>query len=198
MTELDVINDALSTMGEVPLNDADELHPMVPQIQRFLREENMSLQQQGWWFNQEYVTLTPDALSSFIYVPNDTIIANPVNKKSYRENFIQRGKRLYNTDTNTYVFSDDVEVILTRLIPFEDMPVYAQKTVATATCLRFQQAHDADQTRAQLLMNDRNYHLMKLEQEDIRIRKPNMLYKNTTLRTLNGISRGRRPWLANY
>ena len=193
MTELDVINNALSTMGEVPLNDADEVHPMVAQIKRFLKEENQLLQQKGWNFNQEYVTLSPDALSSFIYVPQDTITANPYIRPrlNYKENFIQRGRRLYNTDTNSYVFEKPVEVKLTRLIPFEELPPQAQRCVSNATCLRFQQAYDADGSRAQQLVMDLQISLQQLEQEDVRIRKPNLLLKSTTVRRMNEIGVGR-------
>ena len=196
MTELDVINDALSTMGEAPLNDADEVHPLVAQIKRFMVEESKQLQQRGWWFNTEFVTLRPDALSGFIYVPQDTITANPVTRPtgSYKKHYIQRGRRLYNTDDNTYIFSDDVEVKLTRYIPFEDLPVYAQKAVSVLTSRRFQQAYDADGRRDQQLLVDSQVALQYLEQEDIRIRKPNLLNKSTTARSLSRIAVGRYPY----
>lgn len=193
MTELDVINDALSTMGEVPLNDADEVHPLVAQIKRFLTEESKQLQHKGWWFNTEYVTLSPDALSKFIYVPQDTLSANPVVRPGpgYKRNFIQRGRRLYDTDKNTYIFDSDVEVKLTRYIPFEDLPIYAQRAVSTATSRRFQQAYDADGRRDQQLLVDMQLALQLLEQEDVRIRKPNLINKSTTARSLNRIAFGR-------
>lgn len=193
MTELDVINNALSTMGETPLNDADEVHPMVAQIKRFMKEENEQLQQQGWWFNTEYVTLVPDALSNFIYVPQDTISAVPVHRY-WRERYVQRGRRLYDANRNTYLIFQNVEVKLTRFIPFEDLPVFAKRVVSTLTSRRFQQAYDADGQRDQQLLVDVQYALQKLEQEDVRMRKPNLIKKHSTARSLNRIAGGRYPY----
>lgn len=187
MTELDVINDALSTLGEAPLNDADETHPLVPQIKRFIKEESVRVLKRSWWFNKEIVTLQPDALSSFIYVPADAISCDPLEKKNYEELLVMRGRRLYNVDKNTYVMDKEVDCYIIRDIPFEDLPVNAQQAVSIATSRRFQQAYDADRQRISQLEIDYREAIAMLRAEHIRNTNVNLIEKSTTLQSLNRI-----------
>lgn len=189
MTELDVINDALSTLGEAPLNDVDEDHPYTSTIRRFLERESQKVQQTGWWFNRELVTLPPDAVSSFIYVPNDAIRCDPLSKRELNL-AVQRGRRLYNTDTNTYVFDKEVECLLVRNIPFTDLPPEAQEAINTAVKKAFQAAYDADTQKAQLIVMEYQEAMGKLKQVHIRNVKSNFIYKNSSLRQLAKIGSG--------
>lgn len=187
LTELNVINDALSTLGEAPLNDADESHPLVPQIKRFLKEETNKILMRSWWFNKEIVTLQPDAISKFIYIPADALSCKVIVKSNYEELLVIRGRRLYNTDKNTYVMDRNVDCYIIRDIPFEDLPANAQYAISIGTSRRFQQAYDADSQRVRQLEMDYREAMGVLRAEHIRNTNVNLIDKSTTIQKLHRI-----------
>lgn len=189
MTELDVINDALATLGEVPLNEVDEDHPFVAGIRRTFRAENQKVQAISWWFNLEKITLFPDAVSKFIYVPMDAIRCDPI-KKQPDMMTVQRGRRLYDTDRNTYEFDRSVECLLVREVPFEDLPPSAQVVISLATARKFQQSYDADGLKANQIEMDYRESMARLKAEHTRNTKSNFLSNPITMRELNRIGGG--------
>ena len=171
-TELDVVNDMLATLGESPLNSIDEDHPLTASALRVLRMVNLAEQAKEWWFNKELITLTPDALSKFIYTPADAISVDPVNTSM---NYVQRGRRLYNTATGSYEFDEPVQCSLVRLLPFEDTPPLYQ-TYASVTCqIKFQKDYDGDVTKAQLLQKEWQIAWATFNAEHIRCVSANLL-----------------------
>ena len=182
MTELDVINDCLATLGESPLVEIDEDHPFVAGIRRAFANQSEAVQAETWWFNKELITLIPDASSKFIYVPQDTIRCDPVIDTYGTYNslpIVQRGRRLYDTDKNSYEFDKNIDCILIRNIPFTDLPPSAQRFISLATALKFQQNYDADPQRTNQLMMEYNKSRADLNAENIRNLKPNFLHKTS-------------------
>ena len=170
---LDVVNDCLATMGESPLNSLEDDHVYKAAAQNFLNDSNKTLQQRGWWFNEEYVTLTPDATSNYIYVPQDALKVQTLD--IYAPPAAQRGKRLYHSGKNTYEWDGPVDVKLTRLLTFEDLPYPAADAVRYATVLRFQREYDADSFRYQQIGVDYQRAHAELVAEDVRNKRPNLL-----------------------
>lgn len=191
LTELDVVNSCLGTLGELPVNALDDEHPLIAAARKVFKEVCYREQARQWWFNTEIIDLKRDA-DSFIYVPQDAIRCDPVDDS---KNFIQRGRRLYDPEKgkNTYVMDRDVTCWLVRFIPFEDLPVVAATAVNYATQLSFMQSYDADMNKYQQI--GRNYAdaYALLNAEHIRNADANLLHRNSTLnRMLNiGLGSGR-------
>jgi hypothetical protein len=149
MLILTVINSMLGTMGEAPLNAIDDPHPYRGACVSILNTADRELQARGWWFNREALTLQPGALDSSIYLPGDTI-----NVRSPNRNYVQRYRRLYDLEGGSYVFTENVDVTLIRLVPFEHCPeLYAGYAAAEAT-LRFQKRYDGDSTKTRALLEE--------------------------------------------
>jgi len=179
ITELDVINDMLASLGELPVNAVTEDHPLVAAGLRMLRVCNLREQAKTWWFNKDLVTLTPDAATGFIYVPADTINIDPASPVT---RLTQRGRRLFDpTRPDGYVFGQSVVCTLIRCIPFEELPPLAQAYISLDAQKDFQKAYDADRTKYEQLSMDRREAYMTLRAEDIRNRKSNLLYNPSTL-----------------
>lgn len=174
MTELDVINEMLGTLGESPLNDVDEDHPLVAAALRKFRLTNYKEQARKWWFNTEIVTLTPDPVSKFIYVPADTINVDP---RSSRDPLVQRGRRFYDPNNATYEITGNVQCMLIRLVPFEDLPATAQAFVSASAKLAFQADFDGDQVKYRQLMDDKRDAYSILNSEHIRNCQTNLLHR---------------------
>ena len=149
LTRLDVVNDMLACLGELPMNSLEEGHPLGPTAIRALDIANSREQTKGWWFNMEVTDLVPDT-QGYIYVPNDTIRVDPVEAgKAY----VQRGRKLYKpyepTLAEKWFFDRTVRVKLTRLLDFEDLPSSAQNFVSYSAQLDFMKSYEADSQKYQ-------------------------------------------------
>lgn len=147
LTTLDVINDMLATLGELPINSVEEGHPMVPTALRILATASAREQAKSWWFNKELTDLVPD-INGHIYLPNDVLRVDP---QYTNLNYVQRGRRLYKpfetSASDKYKFTERVRCWLLRELPFEELPVPAQHVVSYSAQLDFMKAYEADQNK---------------------------------------------------
>lgn len=188
-TELSVVNDMLGLLGEAPVNDLDSFHPMVPRALQTLRTESGNLQNGRWWFNSETMTLTPDPTNSFIMLPEDTISVDPVDKLPRTA---QRGRRLYNLDDNTFVFTQPVKCEVKRDLPFDDLPNSVRAAIAARAKLAFQSPIDGDVNKTRNLKDELRDAMITLRSEHTRMVKANMLRRQDIQFAMNGIA-NRRP-----
>lgn len=195
MTELDVVNDMLATMGISPLNQLDDNNPDVANCLRILNTQSERIQAQSWWFNYEQIDLFPDAESGFIYIPGDTIRCDPVRREPLLP-ITQRGLRLYDTDRNTYDFTGwgKVTCWLVRKIPFDMLPLPARHAISLASVRKFQQSFDADPQKMQRLDSDYLESMIRLRAEHSRHTRPNLLNKPSTMGILNRINGHSYRW----
>lgn len=188
LTELDVVNSCLGTLGELPVNALDDEHPLIAAARKVFKEVCYREQARQWWFNTEIINLKPDT-EKFIYVPADAIRCDPVDDS---KNFIQRGRRMYDPTPgrNTYEMLGDLQCWLVRFIPFEDLPVPAAIAISYATQLNFMQSYDADGNKYQQI--GRNYQdaYMILNAEHIRNSDTNLLQRHSTLGRMLNIGTG--------
>lgn len=190
MTELDVVNDCLSTLGELPVNTLDDDHNLIAAARRAFATCNLREQAKQWWFNTERVTLTRDSTGS-MYTPGDSIRCDPVDSTLP---YIQRGRRMYDTGTATGAGSGydiaqgSLDCWLVRQIEFEDLPPSAQVLVAVSAQLKFMAAYDADSQRYRQLLAEYQEAYMIVNSEHIRNNQSNMLEKHPTIGRLRSIA----------
>lgn len=189
MTELDVINDMLATMGISPLNQLDDNNPDVANGRRILASQSETIQSRGWWFNKEQIELFPDALSGYIYLPGDAIVCDPVIREPLLP-ITERDGRLYDTDKNTFVFTGNKPVTcwIVRNIPFKNLPPSAQRVIGLASVRKFQQSYDADPQKMARIDQEYVVANAMLMAEHTRNIRPNLLYKSSSLRELSRIN----------
>lgn len=202
VTELDVVNECLATMGEAPLNSLEDDHTYKTAALAKLAESNKLEQKRGWWFNSEYVELVPDAVSGYIYVPLDALAVKTVDRW-YVPRFAQRGSRLYNVTANSYVWDRNVVVDLVRLLSFSDLPFHAADAVGYGTVMRFQRSFDGDGARYNQLSQDYGRARAELVAENTRNRRPNLLATSSNQAKMGHIggmgTRGARlPYTPGY
>lgn len=191
MLEIDVVNDCLASLGEAPVASLEDDHPFLPTARRLLGQELIKIQAQSWWFNQEYIELSPDS-AGHVYVPADAVRCDPVEGLPY----VQRGRRLYDTWKGQYEIEGPVMCTLIRAVAFGDLPPAAQQVVALATVLKFQQAYDADARKTQELRVDYQQAWAFLKVEHIRSINANLRGGASFLSTYSTIfnGAGRRPF----
>jgi hypothetical protein len=178
LTELDVVNDCLSTLGELSVNELDDEHVLIAAARRAFRQINLREQSKQWWFNTELIKLTVDE-DSHIFTPADSIRCTPVCRDQH---YIQRGRRLYDPANSTYKIARPyVECILVRAVEFEDLPPTAQIVVNVATQLKFMAAYDADRTKYGQLVAEYQEAYANMNAEHIRNMRTNLIERHSTL-----------------
>lgn len=184
LTELDVINDQLATLGQAPLNNIDEGRPMVAGGLRMLRVASYREQAKGWWFNKELLTLTVDPGTSKITIPSDCISVDPTDTLAP---YVQRGRFLYNTAKGSFLFTSSVDVRLTRNVAFTDLPVAAATYIGTSSVLQFQRSYDADAKKTSDLRSDLADALVALNAEHTRNINANLLNNAAVMRKVQAL-----------
>lgn len=161
ITELQVVNACLATLGELPLVELQDEHPLVAAARQNMLESIIAEMHRQWWFNTDYCTLTAAADTGFVYAPADAIAVKVLN----RTDLTLRGRRLYDRYNSTYELGGTYRCVVVRDLPFEDLPVTAQLLVQHATVLRFQINYDADdsKTQKQNQLYTRQYALLNAE-----------------------------------
>lgn len=151
-TTLDVVNDCLAIMGEAPLNTIAEDHAFKQAALTQLDRNNRNIQAQGWWFNQELLTIAANPLDNRLYLPNDAGSFIVLDRTKLDE-YAQRGRVIYNLSKGTDIFSPgfSLKVQLIRQLAFEDLPNSANAFIAGKSVLDFQLQYDGDSTKTREL-----------------------------------------------
>lgn len=181
-TTLEVVNGCLASMGEAPLSSLVEPHAVKGSALAELTRANKNVQQEGRWFNTEVVSFTPDSVNGWITLSGDCMKFTSGSATSpAKPHLIQRGNRLYNLNTRSYVVGESVEGKMVRLVPFEELPPVAASYIAALAVLRFQSNFDADNSKRQELAEEARMARIAFNSEDIRQRKVNLLGTNRLL-----------------
>lgn len=176
MLTLTVLNNCLGTMGESPINSIDDPHPYRGAAVSILNSVNREFQARGWWFNRETLTLTPGALDSSIYLPGDTIGVITDDPR-----YVQRYRRLYNTEDGSYVFAAPVKATLRRLVPFEETPELYAAYAAAEAVQRFQKRYDGDSQKTRELRDELTAARIAANAEETRQVQANLIESNPRL-----------------
>lgn len=189
MTEIDVVNDCLSTLGEAPVASLSDDHPFLPAARRALDRELTMLQAKVWWFNTEFVVLVPDE-QRHVYVPADALRCNPLSYPNSTR-YVQRGRLLYDTWKGQYEIDEArVPCSLVRQVEFPELPHAAQQVVALSAVLRFQRDYDADKGKTQEIRMDLMQATADLRAEHIRHQNDNFMHLDSVQSKLHGIFHG--------
>ena len=132
-TELSAVNSILGAIGQSPVTSLVFDNPEISLIYNLLRDANVDVQSEGWHFNTEkHVTYTPDSVTGKIVIGNDILkmdVSEGWEKRQY--DVVKRGGNLYDKFDHTDDWSDhtSIDLDITRLIPFEDIPTPFQRYI---------------------------------------------------------------------
>lgn len=137
-TELEAVNVMLGTIGEAPVNSLSGTLPVdVSTAVSVLKEVRRKVLGLGWWFNIDYevqstldgsnnIVLATNVLRADLTYPDPNIILQ------------QRGVKLYNGKTQTYVFTQAPKLTLTYLLDWVELPEQARQYVMHRAARIFQ------------------------------------------------------------
>lgn len=130
MIKTDAINLCLRYIGEAPLPSGITIDSLDPQheaviIDTIIDDVSKREQMNGWWFNKESWTFTPDSSTNKINIP-PTLLSF----RSTAGDYIVRGGVLYDRTNKTYSFITAVEASVIWNIDFDTLPDIMAQYVA--------------------------------------------------------------------
>lgn len=170
MRILDVVNEMLGTMGQLPLNSVTQSHPYLAPALAALDDKNRQIQAIGHYYNTETLRGLPDAVDGRILLSPDILEI-----RSETRNLAQRAGRLYDLDKGDDVFTEPVDMKIVRLIPFEDLPELPAQHIASAAVLAFQRSYDGDRAKTEDLTRETRESRAEMRAQHIRAMRANLL-----------------------
>lgn len=130
-TELDAVNQILTSVGQAPVTTLDLQNPEVSIALTTLREVNKQVQSEGWIFNTERgYELTPDSVTNYIAFPTNALsIDTNIDKYGSTYDPIRRDGKLYDRLNHTYEWNTSVLCDITWLFQFTDVPPIVQQYI---------------------------------------------------------------------
>ena len=134
MSELDAVNMMLMTIGEYKVNDLLNLagRSDAAIAKDILNNTSRAVQSKGWTFNTDFdVVMKPQQSDGTIPVePNILRIDTTSTVRSGSQDIIERANKLYDRQSNTHIFTDNVTVNTVTYFTFEDLPEAARRYIA--------------------------------------------------------------------
>lgn len=131
LDELTIVNAALASIGQSPVASVDTAFPTAKRAKATMDRINTDFQAEGWWFNQYNVCLSQNDIGEVV-VPSGTVTF-----ASDDPRYVQRGGKLFDTQTRLNYIGKDVAGRLLEQISLEDMPTIAAVSLKAAVVYVF-------------------------------------------------------------
>jgi hypothetical protein len=172
LTELEAMNQVLSVTGDAPVSSINSTYEQAIIARRILSEISKEKQAKGYWFNEIDEQLILQDSDGFVNLPADTIRVDIPRDIGY---LVQRGLRIFNKRTNTYVIGDDVYMNLVTELSWDLLPQSFRQMVVSYASLRYNAEYFGSQELTQNILGDIQAKELLLQKEDIDNRDLNML-----------------------
>ena len=183
-TKLDMINDCLLSIGEMPYPAGT----LITDIQtgedgdvarRMIEETMIEVQSRGWYFNTDY---------NYRFVPTDNFITLPGNVLRldlYDKRYTLRGKRIYDKEAFSFQILDTNELFgdIIWLVDYEDLPPNAYNYIAMRSARKFQQKVIGSTELAQFSQMDEQDALVNMQREHMQYQDYNIRAKELSRHT---------------
>ena len=134
-TELEAVNTMLTSIGEQPIQNLDDLAGLTDAsiARQILSNVSRAVQSRGWVFNTDLdKVMKPNQYGEIIL--NDTILRvdTTTRMRDPDNDIIERGRRLYDRQKNTDKFDEGTEVKCNLIIylNFKDLPEPARRYIS--------------------------------------------------------------------
>jgi len=162
-TKLDAINSMLIGIGEAPVNTLNSGLQEAEVAAILLDNVSREVQSACWSFNTDLrYTLTPNTAKEIVLPSNTLVVDTTKLKRDYNTDVIERKNRLYDRTKNSYEFDGDVEVDITYLFDFEELPEVARRYITLRAGRKFQENILGSSEMTQLQFKDEQAALINL------------------------------------
>lgn len=134
-SELEAVNEILSSIGSSPVDTLDEsLDVDVINAKRLLEATSREIQSRGWYFNTEdSITLQPDTDSNRVPCPENYLVF-------YSDGYqlVRQSGYFFDIASRTDEFPNGLTVTLIRYLQFDELPEVFRKYITVRTARLFQ------------------------------------------------------------
>lgn len=179
--KLSIVNHLLQVTGERRVLTLETGHPSVIQAIQALESWQRDFLGKGWWFNtNKTVKLLPNNLGeillpteclSFSITHNQLAWQQPGNKEQY----VKRGKRLYDSWNNTFIINKALYADLVIWLDVEDLPQVAASYLKHWAAGEYYVDDDGDLQKANKLAERTMLAWHSLKAEQLRVESTNAL-----------------------
>jgi hypothetical protein len=169
LTELDIINSMLRTIGIDGLTSTDTDHPDYLEAQNVLRIARTQVNKLGYWYNTSYPSLAANADDEII-LPSNALSSDSVDR---RQNYVKRGNKLFDMDNRTYKIGKTVQVKLVEDLSIDLLPETAKLYIMAVARYTFYGDNEGDANRVARLEHDRLRTWQEFYREHLRNRDIN-------------------------
>lgn len=165
--DLEAVNIMLSVIGEAPVNSIVGTTADASIAHNILKEISREVQSKGWLCNTEYdVPLNRDN-NDQIPLPTNTLRVQ-VQLIGANRTPVQRGNRLYDTQSRTYEFSSDLKGTIVYYLDFTDLPEVLRRYITIRAARVFQdRMMGAETTHAYTAVDEQQAFQLALNAEAI-------------------------------
>ena len=158
-TELDAVNQILSSVGQAPVTTLDQQNPEVSIALNTLRESNKQVQAEGWTFNTEHhYELTGDANTFEITYPTNALQIDTTRSQHFDDyDPVRRGGKLYDRHKHTFLWKNEdgtaktIQVDVIWYFNFTEVPIAVQNYITARACVMSALKMVGDKELTQLL-----------------------------------------------
>lgn len=186
---LDMINDSLLSIGEIPLVDGTDISTLqlgtdAETAKRIIQDTMIEVQARGWYFNTDYnFTLVPDS-NKFITMPPNALKAD-FGATSDRHRYTVKGGKVYDNKEQTFIIEKKLEADVIWLVDYNELPPEAYTYISLRAARKFQQKVLGSTEVAQFTMLDEQDALIHLQNLHLQLQDYNLVDARVTTRTSN-------------
>lgn len=182
MTELEIINSMLASIGVNRVTSVESLHPSAISARSVLRRVDKYVQAKGWYFNETRNVLLSPTSAGEILIPTGTL---SIDSEDPSQKLIPRGRVLYDMQNKTQFFTAPVRVRLVLRIDIESLPELAAECIRTAAVYEFFVEQDGEGDKLNVLNAAKVEARAMLNREEIKWKGVNALESPRALSVLS-------------
>ena len=189
-SKLDMINDSLLSIGEVPFQ-SDTLVNTLPlgtdgeTAKRLVEKTMVEVQSRGWYFNTDYCfPLEPDA-DGFITLPPNALRVDFGNT-SFKHQYTFKNGSIYDYLNRTFKIDETLEADIVWLVDYSDLPPEAYEYVSLRSARKFQQKVIGAAELDSFTVRDENDTLINLQRRQLQSQDYNIGNSRVSTRIHNG------------
>ena len=132
-TKLEAVNTMLTSIGEQPIQNMNDLAGLSDAsiAEQILDNVSRAIQSRGWIFNTDLdVQMQVDQYGEIKLSPDILRVDTTSRVRDGDTDIVERGRKLYDRQKQTFVFTTKVTVNQIKLLIFEDLPEPARRYIS--------------------------------------------------------------------
>ena len=163
-SKLNAINSMLIGIGEAPVNTLNSGLQEAEIAEILLDNISKEVQSACWSFNTDIRYKLTANTSKEIILPTNTLVVDTTKlKREYNTDVVERNGKLYDRTKNTFEFDGEVEVDITYLFDFEELPDVARRYITLRAGRKFQENILGSSEMTRLQFKDEQAALLNLK-----------------------------------